>query len=76
MGNNLSNAKCSRRFSLKIFFTGRNSQVGFELQRLLAPLGQVIALDPSRCDLANPESLRAAIRARHPASPRSAHRLP
>lgn len=46
----------------KILLTGRKGQVGFELQRSLAPLGEVIALDRSRCDLVDPESLRAAIR--------------
>ena len=48
---------------MKILLTGCNGQVGFELQRSLAPLGEVIALDRSRCDLADPESLRTAIRA-------------
>ena len=52
--------------SSKILLTGCNGQVGFELQRLLAPLGDVTALDRSRCDLADPESLRAAIRATRP----------
>jgi dTDP-4-dehydrorhamnose reductase len=47
---------------MKILLTGCKGQVGFELQRSLAPLGQVIALDRSRCDLADPESMRAAIR--------------
>jgi len=46
----------------KILLAGFNGQVGFELQRSLAPLCQVIALDRSRCDLANPESMRAVIR--------------
>jgi dTDP-4-dehydrorhamnose reductase len=47
---------------MKILLTGCNGQVGFELQRSLAPLGEVIAFDRPRCDLADPESLRAAIR--------------
>lgn len=47
---------------MKILLTGRNGQVGFELQRSLAPLGRVIAFDRSRCDLADPESMRAVIR--------------
>jgi len=50
----------------KILLTGCAGQVGFELQRSLAPLGDVTALDSSRCDLADPESLRAAIRAARP----------
>jgi len=52
---------------MKILLTGCNGQVGFELQRSLAPLGDVTALDRSRCDLADPDSLRAAIRAARPA---------
>ncbi len=51
---------------MKILLTGCNGQVGFELQRALAPLCKVIAFDRSRCDLADPESLRAAIRAARP----------
>jgi dTDP-4-dehydrorhamnose reductase len=47
---------------MKLLLTGPNGQVGFELRRALAPLGEVIALDRSRCDLTDPESLRAAIR--------------
>lgn len=51
---------------MRILLTGHNGQVGFELQRSLAPLGEVIALDRSRCDLGTPESLRAAIRVVRP----------
>jgi dTDP-4-dehydrorhamnose reductase len=47
---------------MKILLTGHKGQVGFELQRSLAPLGQVFAFDRSRCDLANPGSIRAVIR--------------
>jgi len=52
---------------MKILLLGKNGQVGWELQRSLAPLGEVIALD--RCsagglsgDLSNLDSLRATIR--------------
>ena len=37
---------------MKILLLGKNGQVGWELQRALAPLGEVVALDstaPSRC---------------------------
>ena len=30
---------------MKILLLGKNGQVGWELQRSLAPLGQVVALD-------------------------------
>jgi len=51
---------------MKILITGCNGQVGFELQRSLAVLGEVMPMDRSRCDLANPESIRAAMRAHRP----------
>jgi hypothetical protein len=35
----------------KILLAGSNGQVGFELQRSLASLGEVIAFDRSRCYL-------------------------
>jgi dTDP-4-dehydrorhamnose reductase len=42
---------------LKVLVTGRNGQVGWELRRSLAPLGQVIALGRDEADLARPETL-------------------
>ena len=52
---------------MKILLLGKNGQVGWELQRSLAPLGELIALDRTTVDglsgdLANLESLRATIR--------------
>jgi len=46
----------------RILLTGRRGQVGFELQRALAPLGRVTALDRHECDLSDPEAIRAMIR--------------
>lgn len=43
---------------MKFLLTGKNGQVGFELQRALAPLGEVVAVDQAECDLANPEAIR------------------
>jgi dTDP-4-dehydrorhamnose reductase len=43
---------------MKILLIGKNGQVGWELQRSLAPLGELIALDRSQADLSQPESLR------------------
>jgi dTDP-4-dehydrorhamnose reductase len=47
---------------MKILVTGRNGQVGFELERALAPLGEVVAVDQSECDLSNPNAIRELVR--------------
>lgn len=47
---------------MKILVTGKNGQVGFELQRALAPLGEVIAVDQSECDLASADAIRELVR--------------
>ena len=51
---------------MKILLFGKNGQVGWELQRALAPLGEVIALDADStglsADFSNPESLVATVR--------------
>ena len=46
----------------KILLTGKNGQVGWELQRTLAALGEVIALGREEMDLGNPDAIRARIR--------------
>ncbi|UDF31506.1 UNVERIFIED_ORG: dTDP-4-dehydrorhamnose reductase [Roseateles sp. XES5] len=51
---------------MRILLTGKNGQVGFELQRALAPLGEVLAVDRSECDLESETSLRNAIRRAEP----------
>jgi dTDP-4-dehydrorhamnose reductase len=50
-----------------ILLLGKGGQLGWELQRALAPLGRVIALGSAECNLANPEQLCAAIRTHKPA---------
>ncbi|WP_047393383.1 dTDP-4-dehydrorhamnose reductase [Chitinibacter sp. ZOR0017] len=45
----------------KILVTGKNGQVGFELQRSLAVLGEVIAVDREECDLSNPAAIRELV---------------
>jgi dTDP-4-dehydrorhamnose reductase len=47
---------------LRILLAGANGQVGWELQRSLAPLGEVIALDRNQLDLAQPDALRERVR--------------
>lgn len=53
---------------MKILLLGKNGQVGWELQRALAPLGELVALDfdspgPLSADFSKPESLAATVRA-------------
>lgn len=50
----------------RILLTGKNGQVGWELQRTLAPLGEVVAYDHTELDLANRDRLIAVIRAAKP----------
>ncbi|MBL8430725.1 MAG: dTDP-4-dehydrorhamnose reductase [Dechloromonas sp.] len=46
---------------MKILLTGSNGQVGFELQRALAPLGEVVAVDLADCDLSSPDAIRRLV---------------
>lgn len=46
---------------MKILVTGRTGQVGWELRRTLAPLGEVIALDRDDADLTKPETLASLV---------------
>lgn len=46
---------------MKILLTGKNGQVGFELQRALAPLGEVVAVDHQECDLADADAIRRLV---------------
>ena len=62
---------------MKILLFGKNGQVGWELQRSLAPLGDIVALDHDGApglsgNSADPESLAATVRARStlPSAPR------
>jgi dTDP-4-dehydrorhamnose reductase len=48
--------------NVKILVTGKNGQVGFELLRALAPLGEVVAVDHTECDLADADAVRALVR--------------
>lgn len=43
---------------MRILLTGKNGQVGFELQRALAPLGEILAVDHRECDLSSPAAIR------------------
>ena len=46
---------------MKILLLGKNGQVGWELQRSLAPLGELIALDRHNTDYCGDLSQTAAI---------------
>jgi dTDP-4-dehydrorhamnose reductase len=46
---------------MKILLTGKNGQVGFELQKKLSALGEVIATDREELDLADPDAIRNLI---------------
>ena len=48
---------------MKILLLGKDGQVGWELQRALAPLGELRALGRADADFTDPESLRAVVRA-------------
>jgi len=52
---------------LKILLTGRNGQVGYELERSLQGLGELVAVDRSIMDLANLDRVREIIRQVRPA---------
>jgi dTDP-4-dehydrorhamnose reductase len=56
---------------MKILLLGKNGQVGWELQRALAPLGTVVACDfdtpaPMTADFSQPERLAALVQAVRP----------
>jgi dTDP-4-dehydrorhamnose reductase len=51
---------------MRILLTGKNGQVGFELQRALAPLGEISAVDQPDCDLTDPQAIRSLAQAIHP----------
>jgi dTDP-4-dehydrorhamnose reductase len=51
---------------VRILLTGKNGQVGFELARALAPLGEVAAFDHAGLDLAVPDQITSAARTVRP----------
>jgi dTDP-4-dehydrorhamnose reductase len=50
-----------------ILVTGAQGQIGFELVRLLAPLGNVVAADRAMLDLSDPDAIVAIVRREKPA---------
>ncbi len=51
---------------MKILLLGKNGQIGWELQRTLAPLGEVVALGSDELDLAQPPQILETIRREQP----------
>jgi dTDP-4-dehydrorhamnose reductase len=51
----------------RILITGADGQLGWELQRTFAPLGEIVALDRSRLDLTSPDAIRERCREIKPA---------
>ncbi len=47
---------------MKLLLLGKNGQVGWELQRSLAPLGELVALGSAEADFTQPEALAAIVR--------------
>ncbi len=47
---------------MKLLVTGATGQIGWQLQRTLAPLGEVIALSRSDLDLSDPDHAASAVR--------------
>jgi dTDP-4-dehydrorhamnose reductase len=52
---------------MRILLTGSDGQVGWELERSLAPLGTVVPFDRIALDLADPDCIRARVREVTPA---------
>jgi dTDP-4-dehydrorhamnose reductase len=51
---------------VKILLTGGHGQLGWELARALAPLGELTAYHRATLDLAKPDQIAAAVRAVEP----------
>ena len=51
---------------MKILLLGKNGQVGWELQRSLAPLGDLVALGSAEADFARPDALADTVRQLEP----------
>lgn len=51
---------------MRILLTGKHGQVGFELQRALAPLGEIYAVDYGECDLVDASAICDLVRAFKP----------
>ena len=55
-----------RGLRMKFLIIGANGQVGYELQRSLAPLGSVTAIDYPEINIADVDALRQYVRSQAP----------
>ena len=46
----------------RILLTGKNGQVGFELERTLSPLGEITAVDVAECDLTDASAIEKLVK--------------
>ncbi|MDF0668367.1 MAG: dTDP-4-dehydrorhamnose reductase [Nitrospira sp.] len=51
---------------MRILLTGKQGQVGFELQRALAPLGEIVAVGYAECDLSDASAISGLVRSVKP----------
>ena len=51
---------------MKILLLGKNGQLGWELSKRLLPLGDVVTLNRSQCDLSTPEVIPEVIQEINP----------
>ncbi|MGQ0653687.1 MAG: dTDP-4-dehydrorhamnose reductase [Betaproteobacteria bacterium] len=51
---------------MRVLLLGRNGQVGWELERMLAPAYELTALERSQCDLRDPDQVLGAVRDARP----------
>lgn len=51
----------------QILIIGKSGQVGYQLRRTIAPLGQITALEYPELDLCNPQSIRSTLSQLKPA---------
>lgn len=52
---------------MSVLLLGKDGQLGWQLQRALAPLGRLLACGRAECDLADPGQIRSLVRAIKPA---------
>jgi dTDP-4-dehydrorhamnose reductase len=62
MGNGILSGFSLDEVGMTILLLGKDGQVGWQLQRALAPIGKVLACGRVECDLGDPAAIRALVR--------------